>query len=96
VPIKSNLWKICLIPLGSDIFYRFRTWFRFFCFIPCIIYNSGIYENAAIIGYISEQLSLGVAHGCTSVSESMKVTESKMIILQSINWELAFDVVIKC
>ena len=67
---------------GSDSFVSFH----------CIIHNSGVYENAAVIGYTTEYLSMGVAHGWTSVSEALKVTESEKNIIQTINWEPAFDV----
>ena len=67
---------------GSDSFVSF----------PCIIHNSGVYENAAVIGYTTEHLSMGVAHGWNSVSEPLKVTESEKNIIQTINWEPAFDI----
>jgi len=67
---------------GSDSFVSF----------PCIIHNSGVFENAAVIGYTTEHLSMGVAHGWTSVSEPLKVTESEKNKIQTINWEPAFDV----
>jgi hypothetical protein len=67
---------------GSDSFISF----------PCIIHNSGVYENAAAIGYTTGHLSMGVAHGWTSVSEPLKVTESEKNKIQTINWEPAFDV----
>ena len=67
---------------GSDSFVSF----------PCIIHNSGVYENAAAIGYTTEQLSMGVAHGWNSISEPLKVTESENCKIQTINWEPAFEV----
>ena len=67
---------------GSDSFVSF----------PCIIHNSGVFENAAALGYTKEHISLGVAHGWTSVSEPLKVTESDKNKILSINWEPAYDV----
>jgi hypothetical protein len=67
---------------GSDSFVSF----------PCIIHNSGVYKNAAVIGYTTEQISMGVAHGWTSISEPLKVTESLNNKIQTINWEPAFDI----
>lgn len=66
---------------GSDSFISF----------PCIIHNSGVYKNAAAIGYCDEYISLGVAHGWTSISEPLKVTESVNNKILTINWEPAFD-----
>lgn len=58
----------------------------------CIITNKGIYSNAAVIGWGSKKIALGVAHGWKSVSIPLKVTKADKNQLISINWKPAFEV----
>jgi hypothetical protein len=58
----------------------------------CIITNSGMYSDAAIIGWGNKKTALGVAHGWKSVSKPLKITKSGMNKLISINWKPAFEV----
>ena len=67
---------------GSDSYTSF----------PCVIHNSGVFGNAAVIGFTPEPIALGVAHGWTSISEPLKVTESEKTNIQTINWKPAYDV----
>lgn len=60
--------------------------------IPCVIANSKIYENAAVIGWFDKKVALGVAHGWQSVSEPLKITKASGTIIESINWKPAFSV----
>ncbi len=59
---------------------------------PCIITNTGIYTNAAIIGWANKKIALGVAHGWQPVSSPLKVTEANKNKLVSFNWKPAFEV----
>ncbi|MDD4992351.1 MAG: FIST C-terminal domain-containing protein [Paludibacter sp.] len=67
---------------GSDSFVSF----------PCVIHNSGIHANTGVIGFSEEPLKLGVAHGWTPITEPLKVTESELNKVITINWESAYDV----
>jgi hypothetical protein len=58
----------------------------------CILDNTGIYSNAAVIGCGSMKIALGVAHGWQSVSVPLKVTKTHKKQLISINWKPAFEV----
>lgn len=62
-----------------------------FVSFPCVIHNSGVFANAGVIGLTSEPVSLGVAHGWSSISEPLKVTEIESNNVLSLNWEPAFD-----
>lgn len=66
---------------GSDSFVSF----------PCVIHNSGVRANAGVMGFTHTHLSLGVAHGWKSITEPLKVTESEMNKIISINWEPASE-----
>ena len=59
---------------------------------PCIITNQGIHTNAAVIGWGNRKVTLGVAHGWHSISDTLKVTKANGKQLESINWKPAFDV----
>ena len=58
---------------------------------PCVIHNSGIFANAGVIGVTNEPISLGVAHGWLPISAPMKVTETELTDVLTINWEPAFE-----
>lgn len=60
--------------------------------MPCIIDNSGIHQEKAIIAFLDTKLSIGVAHGWQAVSKPLKITEAKKNIVKSIEWEPAFEV----
>lgn len=59
---------------------------------PCIIHNGALFENAAVIALLEEQVSVGVAHGWTAISKPLKVTETIGNSIVSIDWKPAFEV----
>lgn len=58
---------------------------------PCIIDNTGLHKDAAVIGWAHKKITLGVAHGWRSISDSMKVTKTHKNQIISINWKPAFE-----
>jgi hypothetical protein len=59
---------------------------------PCIFHNTGIYQNAVVVGIGESALSLGVAHGWETISAPLKVTEANGNQIISLDWEPALDV----
>ncbi len=59
---------------------------------PCLFTNQGLVQDAAVLALTDMASGIGVAHGWQSVSEPLKITESKGNRIVSINWEPAFQV----
>lgn len=59
---------------------------------PCVIDNSGIHLNSAVIGIVPEKISVGVAHGWEPISDSLKITKANKNRVESIDWKPAFEV----
>lgn len=59
---------------------------------PCIITNTGIYQDAAVIGWTDKKIALGAAHGWGPITNPMKVTHASGNLLKQINWKPAFEV----
>jgi hypothetical protein len=59
---------------------------------PVVFNETGILENAAVIGMLDESVQVGVSHGWTPISNPLKVTEAEGKLVKSIDWEPAFDV----
>jgi hypothetical protein len=84
----------------EDLFNFFGFRFKFvgagcgsdsFESMPCVIHNSGVFQNAGVIGFTDTDITLGIAHGWTSITQPLKVTESELNKVISINWEPAFE-----
>ena len=58
---------------------------------PCILHNSGVFENAAVAGLFERPLSLGVAHGWSPIGKPLRITKAKGNIIHSIDWAPAFE-----
>lgn len=63
-----------------------------FTSFPCIIHNQQVCERAAVIGLMDAEISVGVAHGWTPISDPIKVTETNGNTIISLDWEPAFEV----
>jgi hypothetical protein len=59
---------------------------------PCLISNSGITENSALLCFIPDKLNVGCAHGWKEISDPLKITEAKGNNVISIDWRPAFEV----
>ncbi|WP_375583969.1 FIST signal transduction protein [Cyclobacterium xiamenense] len=58
---------------------------------PCILSNQQVIEQGAVIGLMDETIQLGVAHGWQTISDPIKVTQTKGNTIVSLNWKPAFD-----
>ncbi len=59
---------------------------------PCIYTNEGLKYDGIQIGITDLKTTIGVAHGWTPISETMKVTESTGNIIHSLDWRPAKEV----
>lgn len=59
---------------------------------PCAFANQHVYENAAVLGFFKNDISMGVAHGWKKISDPIKVTASSGNTIVSLDWKPAFDV----
>lgn len=60
--------------------------------MPCVLTNQGLFDNAAVLGLGAIKANIGVAHGWTSISKPMKVTQAEGSKVISIDWQPAFEV----
>lgn len=60
--------------------------------IPCVVSNKGMLEGAAVVATIPQKINIGVAHGWTSVSPPLKVTEASHNEIISLDWKPAMEV----
>jgi hypothetical protein len=58
---------------------------------PCILHNSGIYQDAAVIGLFEKPLSIGVAHGWSPIGKPLRITKAVGNCIQGIDWAPAFE-----
>jgi hypothetical protein len=59
---------------------------------PVVFTNEGIFENAAVIGFLDKEIKLDVKHGWVGISEPMLVTKANKNILKELDYKNAFDV----
>jgi len=59
---------------------------------PCIFTPEGLVEDGALVVFTDIQGGVGAAHGWSPVSVPIKVTGSRLNVIDSLNWEPAFDV----
>lgn len=59
---------------------------------PCLITPDGLIADAALVVRLPMGCGVGVAHGWQPISASMKVTEADHNVIQSLDWQSAFEV----
>ncbi|MGB3467662.1 MAG: FIST C-terminal domain-containing protein [Cyclobacteriaceae bacterium] len=59
---------------------------------PCIFSNEGFFENAAMMLFMENPVSIGVKHGWKQISGPYVVSAAEGNTIHEINWRPAFDV----
>lgn len=59
---------------------------------PCVFTADGVFQNAAVIGFINLFSSLGVRHGWENLAGPVVATRTRHHTLIELNWRKAFDV----
>lgn len=59
---------------------------------PCVFSNKGSLKDAGVVAFTTQKISIGVAHGWTDISESLKVTSSARNVVRELNYMPAFEV----
>lgn len=59
---------------------------------PCIFCRQGIYQDAALITFITADSELGIRHGWTRIAGPFVATKSEGNIVKELNWIKAYDV----
>lgn len=57
-----------------------------------LIHPDGFFREGIVLGHLRKDLPMGVAHGWSSISKNLKVTEAEDNKVISINWEPAYEV----
>ncbi|WP_181015451.1 FIST signal transduction protein [Alkalispirochaeta sphaeroplastigenens] len=59
---------------------------------PMILCNQGLLADAALVGFLGAESSLGVSHGWNPVAGPFRVTSSRGTTLETLDWKPAFQV----
>ena len=59
---------------------------------PCVFSAEGVFQNAAIIGFVHLSSSLGVRHGWDYLAGPVVATRTTQNTLRELNWRNAFEV----
>lgn len=63
---------------------------------PCVLFNQGFHQNAALVVIIETQVHLGVTHGWQKLKGPLVATKTNKNVIEEINWEPALSVYQKC
>ena len=59
---------------------------------PCLLDNTGLYENAALIVFLDLSATIGVRHGWQEIMGPFVATRTERNIIYELNWDNAFNV----
>ncbi len=59
---------------------------------PCVFTREGVFQDAAVIAFVSLESRLGVRHGWRRVSGPVVATRTRGNRIEELNWRTAFDV----
>ncbi len=59
---------------------------------PCLIHNDGVFQDAAIVCLVKQNISLGVRHGWEKIMGPLIATKTDKNKIIDLNWQNAFEV----
>lgn len=59
---------------------------------PCVFFNKGVFQNAAILVFLKQKSQMGVRHGWKKIAGPFVATKTSKNIIKELNWENAFEV----
>jgi hypothetical protein len=59
---------------------------------PCVFTAEGVFQNAAVLGFVNLSSSLGVRHGWDNLAGPVVATRTRQNTIVELNWRKAFDV----
>jgi len=60
--------------------------------MPCVFTNEGVFQDAAIICLVNQEVRLGVKHGWQKVAGPLVATRTDKNVIHELNWQPAFEV----
>ena len=59
---------------------------------PCVMTNSGLLMDVAVVARLQTLAGVGVAHGWSTIEGPFRVTEAENTVLRSLDWRPGFEV----
>ncbi len=59
---------------------------------PCVFTRNGVYQDAAVVGFVARQSRFGVRHGWKQLAGPIVATRSHGNVVQELNWRNAYEV----
>ena len=59
---------------------------------PCVFTRDGVFQDAAVVGFVRQHSKLGVRHGWTVLQGPVVATRTEGNRIYELNWKTAFDV----
>ena len=59
---------------------------------PCVFTKEGVFQDAAVVAFVSQRSRIGVRHGWKNIDGPVVATRTDGNVIQELNWKAAFDV----